>query len=237
MEMYCSNILKKIAKSRDDGSFCDLQIVCGKRRFNAHRNVHSRRSRTLKEGTSSVYEIKESSSVLVERMLDYMYTGTYDELPSKATAKEGEASPQKAAKLSPAAHVMLHAKMTELGDVYMVEGLGEYASKKFETLLASETTRNLLLDIVPEVYALKFDSSTIIREIIVHSLRKKLHPPPLATDIVETMAELAIVVPDFSRDMLMSYCNASNHGVDFHWGPRAVQVNKARRQIGGAHVY
>ncbi|KAG6148286.1 hypothetical protein E4U28_004696 [Claviceps purpurea] len=98
----------------------------------------------------------------------------------------------------------------------MVEGLSQHA-KEFETLLAPETTRNLLVDIVPEVYALKFDSSTIIRKIIVQSLRKKLHPPPLVTEIVETMAEVARVVPEFGSDILMSYCNASNHGASFRW--------------------
>ncbi|KAG6309578.1 hypothetical protein E4U22_003843 [Claviceps purpurea] len=185
MEMHCNNILRKIAKSRDDGSFCDLEIVCDKRRFNAHRIV---------EGTNSIFEIQKYSSVLVERMLDYMYTGTYDELPSKAPAKEGQESSQKAAKLDPAAHVMLHAQMRELGDIYMVEGLSQHACEKLETLLAFETTRNLLVDIVPEVYA--FESSTIIRKIIVQSLRKKLDPPPLETDIAETMAEMARVVPE-----------------------------------------
>ncbi|KAG6170510.1 hypothetical protein E4U27_007366 [Claviceps purpurea] len=205
MEMHCNNILRKIAKSRDDGSFCDLEIVCDKRRFNAHRIV---------EGTNSIFEIQKYSSVLVERMLDYMYTGTYDELPSKAPAKEGQESSQKAAKLDPAAHVMLHAQMRELGDIYMVEGLSQHACEKLETLLASETTRNLLVDIVPEVYA--FESSTIIRKIIVQSLRKKLDPPPLETDIAETMAEMARVVPEFGSDMLMSYsreigpCHTSN---------------------------
>ncbi|KAG6104472.1 hypothetical protein E4U13_008374 [Claviceps humidiphila] len=159
----------------------------------------------------------ESSSVLAERMLDLMYAGTCDELPSKAPAKEGEESPQKAAKVSPAAHVMLRAKMMELGDIYMVEGLSERASKKLETLLAPETTRNLLVDMVLGFFALKFGSSTIIQEIIVHSLRKKLHPPPLATDIVETMAEVAKVGPGFGSDMLMSYCNASHYGTSFRW--------------------
>ncbi|KAG6072243.1 hypothetical protein E4U33_003316 [Claviceps sp. LM78 group G4] len=237
METDRDDILRKLAKSRNDKSWCDLQIVCGKRRFNAHRIVVCLSSsviekacpRPWKEGTRTVYEIKGFSSALVERMLDYIYTRTYDELPSKATAKEGEESPHKAAKLSPAAHVMLHAKMMELGDIYMVAGLSRHASKKFETLLARETTRTLLVDIVPAVYALKFDSSTTIREIILHSLRKKLYPPPLATDIVETMAEVLRVVPEFSNDMTMSYCNAPNHGVNFRWGPRAVQVNKARR--------
>ncbi|KAG6124762.1 hypothetical protein E4U12_007908 [Claviceps purpurea] len=208
MEMHCNNVLRKIAKSRDDGSFCDLEIVCDKRRFNAHCIV---------EGTISVYEIKESSSVLVERMLDYMYTGTYDELPSKAPAKEGQELSEKAAKLGPAAHVMLHAKMMELGDFYMVEGLSQHASEKFETLLAPETPRNLLVDIVPEVYA--FESSTTMRKIIVQSLRKKLDPPPLETDLAETMAEVATAVPRFAMDMIMSYCNASNYGESFGTSP------------------
>ncbi|KAG6104473.1 hypothetical protein E4U13_008375 [Claviceps humidiphila] len=212
--MHGNKILRKIAKSRDDESLCDLQIVCGKRRFNAHRYVVALNSSVIKkaclepckEGTSSVYEIKNFSSVLVERMLDYMYTGTYDELPSKSPAKEGEEPTQKAAKLSPAAHVMLHAKMMELGDTYKVEGLSQHASERFETLIAPETTRNLVVDIVPKVYALKFPSSTKIREIVVLSLMEKNYPPPLKTDIVEMMAEAARVVPQFGNDMFMSYC-------------------------------
>ncbi|KAG6103789.1 hypothetical protein E4U13_000380, partial [Claviceps humidiphila] len=143
-------------------------------------------------------------------MLDYIEPrGTYDELPSEAPAKEGQESYEKAAKLGTAAHVMLHAKMMELGDIYMIEGLSDHASKKFKTLLAPEPTRNFVVNVVPEVYAMNFDSSTIIRKMIVQSLRKKLHPPPLETDLVETMAEVARVVPEFALDMVLSYSIAT----------------------------
>ncbi|KAG5970526.1 hypothetical protein E4U56_007585 [Claviceps arundinis] len=111
---------------------------------------------------------------------------------------------------------MLRAKMMELGDIFMVEGLSERASKKLETPLAPEPTRNLVVDMVRLEIRFVLDSS-IIQKIIVHSLRKKLHPPPLATDIVETMAEVVRVGPEFGNDMLMSYCNASNYGASFRW--------------------
>ncbi|KAG6042665.1 hypothetical protein E4U17_001283 [Claviceps sp. LM77 group G4] len=208
-----SNLWSKIVKDRDDGLYCDLEIVCDQRCFNAHRIVLAFPPLTHPlVGTSSVYEIKDSSSVLVERLLDYIYTGTYDELPYKALAKEGQGSYGEAAKLGPAAHVMLHAKMMELGDTYMIEGLSDHASKKFETLLAPETTRNLIADIVPEVYAMNFDSSTIIRKMTVQSLRKKLPPPPLETDLVETIDHVLSVAPEFSVDFVMSYCNQVNYG-------------------------
>ncbi|KAG6100824.1 hypothetical protein E4U14_006970 [Claviceps sp. LM454 group G7] len=156
-------------------------------------------------------------------MLDYIYRDTYDELPSKAPAKEGQESYEKAAKLGTAAHVMLHAKMMELGDIYMIEGLGDHASKKFETLLASETTRNLVVNVVPEVYAMNFHSSTIIRNMIVQSLRKKLHPPPLETDLVE--------VPEFALDMVLSYCNAPNFGLDNDMDDAAYVIENFRGTV------
>ncbi|KAG5994788.1 hypothetical protein E4U52_000740, partial [Claviceps spartinae] len=146
---------------------------------------HSRRSGTLKEGTGSVYEIKESSSLLVE-------------------------SPQKAAELNPAAHVMLHVKMMELGDIYMVEGLSEPASKKLEDASRTRDQGKSYCRHRSRILCLEIRFVHNHSEIMVHRQSKRLHPPPLATDIVETMAEVARVVLEFGSDMLMSYCNASD---------------------------
>ncbi|KAG6254309.1 hypothetical protein E4U23_006450 [Claviceps purpurea] len=36
---HYESFVRKITKDRDDGTFCDLEIDCGERRFRAHRNV------------------------------------------------------------------------------------------------------------------------------------------------------------------------------------------------------
>ncbi|KAG6311947.1 hypothetical protein E4U22_002243 [Claviceps purpurea] len=137
--MYSLKLSRAIAKDRADGEFCDLEIVCGETRFRAHRIVVCSRSAVIraaclgpwKEGACGVYEIKESSDVLVQRLLDYIYTGKYDDFPSKITVEQDQELSSDLSHLSDASDasdyhdssissqkvvdcpVMLHAKMMD----------------------------------------------------------------------------------------------------------------------------
>ncbi|KAG6067757.1 hypothetical protein E4U32_002926 [Claviceps aff. humidiphila group G2b] len=194
--MHSEKVLGAIEKDRRDGTFCDLDIVCGETRFHAHRVV---------EGASGEFEIKESSDALVRRMLDYIYTGNYDDLPSNHPKQDGKRSSPKVAKLGPAPHVLLHAKMMELGDMYLVDGLGLFANERFGVFLKSETTRNILVDIVPEVYAMEFKSCRLIRKILIDCMRKRLARRPFPAEAEEPFEDATRDVPEFTRDLVKSY--------------------------------
>ncbi|KAG6053369.1 hypothetical protein E4U17_004749 [Claviceps sp. LM77 group G4] len=196
--MHSEKVLRAVTKDRLDGTFCDLDVVCGETetRFHVHRVV---------EGACAVFEIKESSDALVRRMLDYIYTGTYDDLPSNAPTQDGKRSSTKVAKLGPAPHVLLHAKMMEIGDKYLVDGLGLFANERFGVLLKSETTRNILVDIVPEVYAMEFKSCRLIRKALVDSMRRRLTHRNLSAEAEGSLEDATRDVPEFTRDLFKSF--------------------------------
>ncbi|KAG6042826.1 hypothetical protein E4U39_005385 [Claviceps sp. Clav50 group G5] len=209
---HYESFVKKLVKHRDDGSFCDLEIDCGERRFRAHRNVVCLHSPVIRaafldkwktEPTCGVFEIKEPPHMLARRMLDYIYTGDYDDFDSNV------------AKLEIAGHMPLHVKMMELGEAYLVEGLGQLTSVKFTKYLKSLLTSAVIVDIIPKVYALNSGPSDAIRKSVIGDMREKLLPRPLATDIEELLEDVMRDVPQFTRDLLKSYM-ATSHGSHRH---------------------
>ncbi|KAG6105195.1 hypothetical protein E4U31_001526 [Claviceps sp. LM219 group G6] len=215
--MHCEKVLKTIAKDRGDGAFCDLEIVCGETRFQAHRNVVCSHSGVIRAACldlskdiasrSSVFEIKESPPELVRRMLDYIYTGNYDGFSSNVPVEEDQTPSQEAVKCAIIKSTMtLHAKMMELGDMYMVDGLSALANKKITVILREQTSRKILEDFIPEIYALKFESSHTLRKSVTDCMReKRLEKTPLAGDVDKALEVAMKNVPEFTCDFLKSF--------------------------------
>lgn len=141
-------------------------------------------------------------------MLDYIYTSDYDELSSKDPTEEGQEPSQNIAKVGPAPQVMLHVKMMELGDMYLVDGLSLLASERFAKVLTSETTENILDNIIPEVYALDFNSSKVIRKTVIDYMRKRLAREPLAADVKKSLEQAMTDVPVFIHQLLESFIDS-----------------------------
>ncbi|KAG6097399.1 hypothetical protein E4U31_005118 [Claviceps sp. LM219 group G6] len=108
-----------------------------------------------------VFEIKETSPMLVRRMLDYIYTGGYDDFGSNILAQKDHLSPQEVAELDIADYLTMYLEMMELGDMYMVKGLGQLTSEKFAEYLASQTVGDILVKLLSS--SRKFMPSESIR--------------------------------------------------------------------------
>ncbi|KAG6113615.1 hypothetical protein E4U13_003735 [Claviceps humidiphila] len=160
---------------------------------------------SLSGGACGVFEIKESSDALVRRMLDYIYTGKYEELSSEVPEEDSESSSSELDEPGPDPKVMLHAKMMEMGDIYLVDGLGLHANDRFNIRLKYQTTRNILVDIVPKVYAMEFKSCKLIRTTLIDCMRKILARRPLPADVEESWEDATRDVPEFTRDLVKSY--------------------------------
>lgn len=83
-ELNCMNALSEdFGHLFDDKVYSDVQVKCGDKIWNAHKNILSVRSKTLgdivqsitKEGQSSFIEIKNLETKIVEAFLKYLYTG------------------------------------------------------------------------------------------------------------------------------------------------------------------
>ncbi|KAG6118836.1 hypothetical protein E4U13_008211 [Claviceps humidiphila] len=246
---YSEKVLGAIAKDRNDGKFCDLEILCENTRFPVHRNVVCLHSSVIytaclgpwKEAASGVFEIKESSPVLVGRMLDYIYTGDYADFSANDCRSVQEfrvqefrekADSDAKVELDVVAgdHVTLHAQMMELGDMYLVDGLSRLASDKFTLHLASTRMDTIIRDIIPRFYAMKFDSSNAIRKSVAAQMRTKLAKRPWAAGVEEYLENVTRDVPEFTRDLLKSYMEvACEENCWETWGSIAA---KERPQVG-----
>ncbi|KAG6087039.1 hypothetical protein E4U15_000174 [Claviceps sp. LM218 group G6] len=225
---YSEKVLEAIAKDRNDGKFCDLEIVCENTRFPVHRNVVCLHSSVIytaclgpwKEAASGVFEIKESSPVLVGRMLDYIYTGDYADFSANdcRSVQEFREKADSDAKVEvdvvAGDHVTLHAQMMQLGDMYLVDGLSRLASDKFNLHLASTRMDIIILDIIPRVYDIKCDSSNAIQKSVAAQMRTKLAKRPWAAGVEQHLEDVTRDVPEFTRDLLKSYmevqCDCDN---------------------------
>ncbi|KAG6311948.1 hypothetical protein E4U22_002244, partial [Claviceps purpurea] len=73
--------------------------------------------------------------------------------------------------------------------MYLVHGLSVHASFRFAEVLRSETTKSILDNIIPEVFALDFESSKVLRKIIINNMRKRLALEPLAADVKKSLEQ------------------------------------------------
>ncbi|KAG6182605.1 hypothetical protein E4U36_003231 [Claviceps purpurea] len=162
---------------------------------------------SLSEGASGVFEIKESSDTLVRRMLDYIYTGNYEDLSSEVPAEDVQRSSSEVAEPQPGPDrkVMLHARMMEMGDIYLVDGLGPLANDRFKNHLKLVATSDALDKIIPEVYAMEFKSGKLIRTTLIDFMRKRLARRPFPAEAEESFEDATRDVPEFTRDLLKSY--------------------------------
>lgn len=143
-------------------------------------------------------------------MLDYIYTGDYDRFDASTLAQKDHFSPQEVAKFDTADHITLHSKMMELGDMYMIEGLSKLTSEKLTGYLENRTTRDILVTIIPKLYALELESDSFykIREIVTDCVRRKLTREPWGDDIKELLRNTMIHLPEFVCGLLISMIEA-----------------------------
>ncbi len=135
-------------------------------------------------------------------MIDYMYTGGYEELPSADFDRSSEQGSDKLYSTSP---MVLHARMASLADMYLVDGLRHLSEAKFKEAVHQETDTLVLLGAISEVYSLQFGSCRIFRDIIIGSIRERTAQPPFDVDIKGQLEGVIAEVPDFAIDLLKSY--------------------------------
>ncbi|KAG6222131.1 hypothetical protein E4U34_001565 [Claviceps purpurea] len=143
-------------------------------------------------------------------MIDYIYTGDYEDFDSSILVQKNHLSTQDVAVFDNdiADYLTLHTKMMELGDMYMVEGLSQRTIEKLAEHLESQTARDILVTIVPEVYALETNSSDKIRKVVIDCIRRKMLLLPLADDVGESLEDVAKNVPEFTCELLKSSLKA-----------------------------
>ncbi|MCJ1468014.1 hypothetical protein MMC07_006640 [Pseudocyphellaria aurata] len=137
------------------GEFSDIAIICGERRFAVHKVVIFSLSilKASQSFATNTIDLSHHDLHLVARMIEYFYSGTYDDPTDEDT--------------SIGSRLILHAEMFALADKYDVPGLGEKAIQYFQSILPNAH----LAEYVPcirTIYGSTLYSSARFREIIVN---------------------------------------------------------------------
>ncbi|KAL7808552.1 hypothetical protein V8C44DRAFT_335854 [Trichoderma aethiopicum] len=192
-------LCSRLASAQKYGELCDLVLMCNGQTIPVHKAIVCLQSPVIKAActgqfmeASGVYEFKDTSFETVQRMVDYLYTGDYQ---------------NKAPDPGPSAEVhemVVHVTMFSLADVYLIDGLLTLAETKFRAAVKGESTTTMVLKHVIEVYSLQCDSSKVLREIVVENLRERVaYSIPVADQ--QVLESLLHELPDFARDVAKSY--------------------------------
>ncbi|EEP81916.1 predicted protein [Uncinocarpus reesii 1704] len=128
-------------KSRVRGNFTDLTLICEGKRLAVHRLV---------ESFSGEFVMKEDSLLLVEKLIDYLYTTDYEDVVKEIDDHLNE---------SPSI-LQVNARMFALGDKYDVGGLCDLSAAKYARRLNQPVDGVEYLESVPDVYNL---TATVVK--------------------------------------------------------------------------
>ncbi|PTB43603.1 hypothetical protein M441DRAFT_164245 [Trichoderma asperellum CBS 433.97] len=207
------------------GQFSDLKLTCQGKEFKIHKLVACSQSSVIatalkgdfKEAQSSVINIELFDAETVRRMVEYLYTGDYDQFkeasnvaaatsaatPSPPNTVQSQGSPAPAntapANTAPATPALVakgtlhHVQVNAIADYYGIQGLGLLANQKIQ-----------------QAYAVKWDPKSFIasaKAAISVSGDKSLHGVMAlltAQNLKELLksGELASLVGEFAASVL-----------------------------------
>lgn len=149
-------------------------------------------------------------------MIDYMYTGKYDDWPAEANQPANVQREDHACVPDP---IVFHATMASLADMYIVAGMKRFAEIRFDCALQEMTNACRLLDSVPGIYALKAKSCTTFRKGIVSRVRWLAARGSDSDNILTHVEAVMNKVPEFAVDVatsvlrapVLGYCSACGY--------------------------
>ncbi|PKX97673.1 BTB/POZ domain-containing protein [Aspergillus novofumigatus IBT 16806] len=170
-------------------AYSDLSIICGDKVFPAHRIIVCPQSiyfenacKAKFEGDKGEIEINDRDATLVEKMLQFVYTGDYTcdtppETGELVTATHlsptVDAKEKTAQMIAPDSH--FHAQMYAQGDYFQIEGLKAKVKERFEKTFLNTANEHSFAATVIEVYTLTAEDDRGLRDIVVQLTRNNLH--------------------------------------------------------------
>ncbi|OXV11999.1 hypothetical protein Egran_00240 [Elaphomyces granulatus] len=119
------------------GLFSDLTLNCNSRIFKIHRCIVSQQCPffykallgEFEEASSQTIDLHDDDPFIVEKMLHYLYEGTYEASISEPIKTDNTPTAPRSSDETPA-HI--HARVYHIGDKYGITGLMRLAKGKFE---------------------------------------------------------------------------------------------------------
>ncbi|KAF5581144.1 hypothetical protein FPCIR_10319 [Fusarium pseudocircinatum] len=196
----------RMQKARESGEFTDFAFVCQGQTINVHKIIICAQSTVFQractgkfkvplavkdtfmpanktqEASSGTYDLNDHPLDVVNRMVEYLYTGTY-EIPEDAD-------------------LFTHASMFTLADKYGIGGLQALASKKYLECLDESCDYHDFASSISQVYKLPEETSKTLRVGALVMARENLGTALSATELGEVIDEFLYDCPEFARDLL-----------------------------------
>ncbi|KAG5926581.1 hypothetical protein E4U42_003146 [Claviceps africana] len=197
-------------------TWTDYEIVCEGEAIPVHRVILCSASRVFKAACSAefkeangTYQIDDYPLWAVRSMVDYIYSGTYDE-KKYSQGDDGKKSE-------------LHITMFALGDRYIIPGLKKYACERYRSMLIRRvlSPADFILS-VANVYKTTPHTVRDLRNAAVCYAVRRYRKVLLSSEIKPLYNSLISDCPDFASDLLAEFMSEERDG-DYHYGPMKLQ--------------
>ncbi|KAF5630284.1 hypothetical protein F52700_7306 [Fusarium sp. NRRL 52700] len=192
--------------ARENGEFTDFAFVCEGQTINVHKIIIFGQSTVFQractgkfnvtlsvkhtslltnetqEASSGIYDMNDHPLDVVNRMVEYLYTGIY-EIPEDAD-------------------LFTHVSLFTLADKYGIGGLQAVASKKYLECLDENCNYHDFASSISQVYKLPKETSKTLRVGALVMARKNLGTALNATEQGMVIDEFLYDCPEFARDLL-----------------------------------
>ncbi|KAH7114703.1 hypothetical protein B0J13DRAFT_460057, partial [Dactylonectria estremocensis] len=176
---------------------------------------------SFKEASSQTYNMDSHPLPVVQRLVDYLYTGDYSEKLNEADIDDEDHQ----------CELSFHAVMFALANKYDIEGLEALSAKKYAKELRKDSDVSNFLLSIPDVYNLTPGSSRGLRDLALEFAREKLGAFLTSTEAQDVFNDIADDNPEFIRELLSSFLRAPLMGICFNCGhgkPVPVEVLQCR---------
>lgn len=137
----------------------------------------------------------EDSLPIVRGMVEYLYTGIYDD--KRAGASEETLESISAAKFN--------ARMFALADKYQIDGLQTLSASKYTYAISMNDHSYTFLETIPEVYLMTPPTARALRDVALSFCRRHLTTRLEITEVQMAFDRVSAEVPDFARELLYSF--------------------------------
>ncbi|KAI1828216.1 BTB/POZ protein [Xylaria intraflava] len=202
--MFTEHLVAEIARNRESGQFTDFTLICRGREFPVHKLILSCHSKVftaalrigMKESTTGKFEMNEEDPFTVERMIQYMYSGTYDARPGMYDSES-------------ASRLQMHARVFALADKYQIDELETLSAREYTVSLHDKVDISPFLGSIHDVFNLTPQSKRAMRIAAINFAKNYLGAAMRGSSDLQTrFNDTARDIPDFAQELLESFLMA-----------------------------
>lgn len=151
----------------------------------------------------------EDSLPIVQGMVEYLYTGSYDD--KRAGASDETLERTSAAKFN--------ARMFALADKYQIDDLQTLSVSKYTKAIKEHSDLHTFFETIPDVYLMTPDTARGLRDAALSFSRYHLGTSLHIPEIRKAFDQVSVDVPDFARELLNSFLETPILGTCSSCGP------------------